>query len=62
MKTLLTEKKAVLEINWLLLIVLVREIRVLALLLRDLLAAWRDLEGEGKGGRTAGATENIQSL
>lgn len=45
-----------------LLIVLVREIRVLALLLRDLLAAWRDLEGEGKGGRTAGATENIQSL
>ena len=60
MKKLLAKKKALLEISWLL--VLVNETWVLALLLRDLFSAWRDLEWGGKDVATAGATENIWNL
>ena len=43
-------------------LVLVNETWVLALLLRDLFSAWRDLEWGGKDVATAGATENIWNL
>ena len=43
-------------------LVLVNETWVLALLLRDLFSAWRDLEWGSKDAATSGATENICSL
>ena len=60
MKKLVAKKKALLEISWLL--VLVNETWVLALLLRDLFSAWRDLEWGSKDAATSGATKNICSL